>query len=138
MTTDAKPHKALHIILWILQVLLAAMFLMAGFMKLTAPVDKLSEMMPWVNDFSETAVRLIGLSELLGGIGLVLPALLRIQPGLTPLAALGIALIMVLAAVYHISKGETKVIGINVVIAAVALFIAWGRYGRAAIRPKKS
>lgn len=135
-TATATRSKFLHITLWIFQVLLGAMFLVAGFSKTFTPVDKLAENMPWVTDFSTGMVRFIGISEFLGGLGLILPSLLRIRPKLTPLAAIGITVIMVLAAAYHISKGETEAIVTNAVIAAAALFIAWGRYGPAPVLPK--
>jgi len=79
MTNQKIPSKALHISLWIAQVILAAMFLMAGVMKSTQPIEQLGASMSWVNDFSAGMVRFIGISELLGGIGLLLPALLRIK-----------------------------------------------------------
>lgn len=94
--------------------------------------------MPWVNDFSKGMVRFIGVSEFLGGLGLILPSLLRIKPMLTPLAAFGITIIMALAAAYHVSKGETQAVGTNAAIAVVALFIMWGRYKKAAILPKNT
>ena len=123
--------------LWILQILLAGMFLMAGFMKTTSPIAELSKTMPWSKDIPEALVRFIGASEFLGGVGLVLPSILRIKPILTPLAAAGIATIMVLAVFFHISRGETPAIGFNLTIGVVAAFIAWGRFGKAAI-PAKS
>ncbi len=82
---EKKNNKTLNIALWVAQVLLAAMFLMAGIMKATQPIEELSQSMTWVNDFSAGMVRFIGISELLGGIGLLLPALLRIKPIFTPL-----------------------------------------------------
>ena len=137
MTTH-KPSKGLHITLWICQIVLAAMFLMAGFMKLTTPIDKLSETIPWAKDVSAALVRFIGASELLGALGLVLPALLRVKTWLTPLAAVGIALIMIFAIVFHVLRGEMSATGFNVIIMVLALFVAWGRYGKAPIRAKKA
>lgn len=104
-------------------------------MKSTQPIEELGKSMTWVNDFSVSLVRFIGVSELLGGIGLLLPALLRIKPIFTPLAALGLFIIMVFAFVYHITKGEYEVLGINVILGALALFIAWGRYKKVPIQP---
>ena len=101
------------------------MFLMAGIMKSTQPIEELGKSMPWVNEVSAGMVRFVGISELLGGIGLILPALLRIKPILTPLAALGIFIIMILAFLYHIAKGEYEALGFNVILAAAAFFIAW-------------
>jgi len=133
---ERKNNKTLNIALWVAQVLLAAMFLMAGIMKATQPIEELSQSMTWVNDFSAGMVRFIGISELLGGIGLLLPALLRIKPILTPLAALGLFIIMVLAFIYHISNAEYQALGINLILGAIAVFIAWGRYKKAPIQPK--
>lgn len=133
---EKKNNKTLNIALRVAQVLLAAMFLMAGIMKATQPIEELSQSMTWVNDFSAGMVRFIGISELLGGIGLLLPALLRIKPIFTPLAALGLFIIMVLAFIYHISNAEYQALGINLILGAIAVFIAWGRYKKAPIQPK--
>ncbi len=118
----------MNIALWIVQGLLGAMFTMAGFMKATQPREKLAPKMPWVNDYTATQVRLIGIAELLGGIGLILPWALGIAPFLTVLAALGLALTMIAAAIYHLGKGEYPGIGINTVLLALALFVAVGRF----------
>ena len=136
MTNQTKSSKALNISLWIAQVVLAGMFVMAGTMKSTQPYEQLAAAMPWTNDFSVGMVRFIGISELLGGIGLLLPTLLRIKPILTPLAALGIFIIMVFAFIYHIVKGEYEALGINVILAAIAFFISWGRYKKVPVQPK--
>jgi len=127
--------KGLHIALWVVQGLLAAAFIMAGFMKMTSPIDALAaEGMSFVNSFPEGMVRFIGISEILGGIGLILPALLRIKPVLTPIAAAALALVMVLAGIYHITAGEPPVP--NIVLFALAAFVAWGRFKKAVISPK--
>ncbi len=136
MATQNRSSKALNITLWIVQVILAGMFIMAGMMKSTQPIEDLGKTMPWVNDVSAGLVRFIGISELLGGIGLIFPALLRIKPILTPVAALGIFIIMVLAFVYHIAKGENEALGFNVILAAASLFVAWGRFRKAPVISK--
>jgi uncharacterized membrane protein YphA (DoxX/SURF4 family) len=129
----AHRPKALHIILWIAQVLLAGMFIMTGFMKIAQPIDQLSKMLPWAAQVPEALVRFIGVSELLGGLGLLLPAALRIKPALTVWAALGLVIVMLLASVFHISRGEYSAIGMNVILALLAAFIAWGRSKKAPI-----
>jgi hypothetical protein len=117
----------MNIALWIAQGI-TALFIMAGFIKLTQPLDKLALRMPWVKDFSPWQVRLIGAFQILGGIGVIVPAATGILPVLTPLAASGIALIMVFAAIYHLKKDEIKAIGTNAVFFAIAAFVAVGRY----------
>lgn len=130
-----KQSKGLHIALWVAQVLLAAAFIMAGLSKTATPINELAENgMPFVNSFSEGMVRFIGISELLGGLGMILPALLRIKPILTPIAATGLAIVMVLAAIYHISVGEAPIP--NVILFGLAAFVAWGRFKKAPIQPK--
>lgn len=136
MTNQKTTSKALNISLWVAQVVLAAMFLMAGAMKSTQPIEELSAMLPWTAEAPLALVRFIGISQLLGAIGLILPSLLRIKPQLTPLAALGFVTIMLFASIFHIAKGEFSVIGINIVLGAVAGFIAWGRYKKAPITAK--
>ncbi|WP_417603343.1 DoxX family protein [Owenweeksia hongkongensis] len=134
--TTTKNNKALNISLWVAQGLLALMFIMAGITKATQPLEALVESLPWVSSTPLALVRFIGISELLGGIGLLLPAILRYKPFLTTWAAIGIATIMVFAAVFHGSKGEFAAIGANAVIMAVALFVAWGRSKKVPIQPK--
>ena len=134
MTTQ-KTSKALHIGLWVVQGLLAAAFGMAGFMKLTAPIEQLAENgMSFVNDYSVGMVRFIGISELLGALGLIIPAAFRFKTFLTPLAAVGLAIIMILATSYHIGANE-PIIG-SVVFFVLTTFIAWGRFKLAPIQAK--
>ena len=114
--------------LWIIQGILAAMFVMAGLMKSTQPKEKLAPKLPWVNDYSAGMVKFIGISELLGAIGLIVPLATGILPILTPIAAAAMALIMVLAALYHFRKGEYAGIGINFVMGALFLTVAYFRY----------
>jgi hypothetical protein len=85
--------------------------------------------MDWVEDFSERTVKLIGVAEILGAVGLVLPAALDIVPVLTPLAASGLTLVMVLAAATHARRKELPMIGVNVVLGGLALFVAIMRFG---------
>jgi uncharacterized membrane protein YphA (DoxX/SURF4 family) len=125
--TSARPHRALHVTLWVLQILLAAAFLAAGMMKLTTPIAQLATSLPWVTDVSAGLVRLIGLAEVAGALGLILPAATRIRPSLTPLAALGLVAVMVLAGVFHLTRGEAAGLPVNLVLAALAGVIAWGR-----------
>lgn len=133
--TEQKKSKGLHIALWILQGLLAASFGMAGVMKLTAPIEQLAENgMTFVNHYSISMVRFIGITEILAALGLILPAALRIKPILTPIAALGIAIIMVLAMFEHLSQNEPIIS--NIVLLALSLFIVWGRFIKAPIKAK--
>ena len=114
--------------LWVIQVLLGLAFLAAGGMKLSQPKEKLAENMGWVEDFSQPAVRLIGALEVLGAIGLVLPALTGILPWLTPLAALGLVLTMIGAALTHLRRKEYGNIAVNAVLLVLAAFVAYGRF----------
>jgi len=121
----------MNIALWIVQGLLALMFLMVGFMKISKSKDSLKERgksMEWVDDFSDGQLRTIGALEVLGAIGLILPALTGILPILTPLAALGLALTMLGAAITHFRRGEYSSIVMNLVLLAMAIFVAYGRF----------
>jgi uncharacterized membrane protein YphA (DoxX/SURF4 family) len=133
--TEQKNSKALHIGLWVVQVLLALAFGMAGFMKVSMPMaDLAAKGMGFVNHTPETMVRFIGIAELLGAIGLILPSALRIKPILTPIAAVGIAIIMLLAIREHLSQNEPIVA--NVILFALASIVAWGRFKKAPIKAK--
>lgn len=136
MTTTQKSSKGLNIAIWVAQVVLALMFLMAGFVKTTQPIEQLSATMKWTAQVPSGLVRFVGISEFLGALGLLLPSIFRIKPILTPIAAMGIVTIMVFAIIFHISKGETSVIGVNIFIMLLAAFIAWGRFKKVPIQPK--
>jgi hypothetical protein len=116
----------MNLALWIVQILVGAMFAFAGLMKATRPIAQLSARMPWVGAVSPGTVRFIGISELAGGIGLIAPWATGIAPMLTPLAASGLVLIMVLAALFHLRRHEAGAV-INAVLGGLAAFIAWGR-----------
>jgi hypothetical protein len=133
MTTNALPRseaRGLHIALWIVQGLLFIAFGMAGLLKLGSPLDQLAQKMSWVSALPPWVVRFIGLSELSGALGMVLPSLTRIRPGLTALAGLGLAVVMLLAAALHLSRGELNHLPVNLVLGGLAALVAWGR-GRA-------
>ncbi|MFM8595478.1 MAG: DoxX family protein [Flavobacteriales bacterium] len=133
--TEQKKSKALHISLWIAQILLALAFGMAGFMKIAMPVEELAKNgMSFVSDYGVGTVRFIGISEVLGALGLILPAALRIKPILIPLAAMGIAIIMVLATSYHATHSEPFTP--TIILFLLASFVAWGRFKKAPIQVK--
>jgi len=117
----------MNIALWIAQILLAIVYGMAGMMK-AFQTAKAGEMLPWAKRHSDSFVRLVGASELLGALGMILPALTGILPGLTPLAALGLSLIQVLAIlIEHLPNKEYKAIPMNAVLLALSVFVAYGR-----------
>jgi uncharacterized membrane protein YphA (DoxX/SURF4 family) len=119
----------MNIVLWVLAGVLAALFLAAGLTKLTQPKKKLAATMGWVEDFSPGMVKTIGGLEVLAAIGLILPAALDIVPVLVPLAATGLVLLMIGAAITHARRREFPMIGINVVLLVLAAVVAWGRFG---------
>lgn len=120
--------------LWVVQVLLTLAFGAAGVMKLFMPIADISGQMAWAAASPEWLVRFIGFAELAGAIGMVLPAATRILPWLTPLAGLGFAVIQVLAIGVHATRGETAMtLPVNLVLLALSLFVAWGRWRKAPI-----
>lgn len=127
MSASPSPRPALHIGLWVVQALLALAFFASGAMKVAMPIEELKANMPWIDGPLGGLVRFIGVSEVLGAVGLVLPTATRIKPFLTPLAALGLATVMVLAAGTHASRGELGALPVNAVLGGLALFVAWGR-----------
>ena len=122
MTRGAK-----NVMLWVAQILLALFFLAAGVYHGLLPIEEAARSAPWADDLPVPLVRFIGFSELAGALGVVLPRLTGFRPYLTPLAALGLMTIMVLAALFHVWRGEAAIIGMHLVVAAIAAFVAWGR-----------
>ena len=123
---------AMNIALWIAQVLLALLFLFAGGMKLVLPLDKLTgpvELPGWFTRF-------IGVAEVLGAVGVILPSLLRIRPGMTPLAASGLVLIMIGAIAVTLRGGMIGPALFSFVIGLLAAFVAHGRWRLAPVPPR--
>lgn len=119
--------------LWIVQGLLAAIFLLTGGMKLVLPLDVLTGQMPLPGLF----VRFIGMAEVLGALGLALPGLLRIRPWLTPLVAAGLVIIMIGATVFTLAGGPIAPGLIPVVVGLLAAFVAYGRRRLAPLMPRR-
>jgi hypothetical protein len=129
------PSKALHIGLWVAQVLLFLAFMGAGGMKLVTPAEELLKLDPTQKI---PLTRFIGVAEVLGALGMILPAASRIRPGLTPLAALGLFTIMVLATGVHVMKGDiAQAFPVVGTLGALAAFVAWGRWKKAPIAPRR-
>lgn len=116
----------MNIALWIIQGLLAALFLFAGGMKLVLPVEELMKQTPL--PLPGWFVRLTGVVEVLGAIGLILPWLLRIRPELTPLAAAGLVIVMIGAVAYTLAAGDVAAALMPVVVGILAAFVAYGRW----------
>lgn len=136
MPLAAPRSRALHVTLWIAQLLLFAFFLLAGINHGLKPIAEAAKSSPWITGVPAGLARFIGFAELAGAIGVVLPAATRVMPWLTPLAALGLALIMLLAVPFHVMRGEASVVAFNLIPALLALFVAWGRWKRAPIAPR--
>ena len=109
--------------LWIVQWLLAVVFLLTGGMKLLSPIEELTAQMPLPGPF----IRFIGVVELLGVLGLILPSLLRIRPGLTPLAAAGLVIVMIGAVVFTVLTMGVVLAVVPLVLGILAAFVAYGR-----------
>ena len=134
--STASGGRGWTITFWVVQVLLAAMFGLAGFMKGFTPMPQLGEMMVWVRDVPVWLTRFIGFSELAGAIGLILPAATRIKPALTGWAGVGLAIVMVNASGFHVMRGEYPNVPMVAVLGALAAFVAWGRLRKAPIAPR--
>jgi putative oxidoreductase len=111
----------MNLALWVVQGLLALAYLAAGVMKSTQPIAKLGEAVP------PGLVRFIGVVEILGALGVVLPLATGVLPGLTVAAAIGLAAVQLCAAVFHASRSEFRAIPVNLVLLILALFVAYGR-----------
>jgi len=118
----------MDIALWIVTGVLAAMYLIAGIMKTLTPQEKLAGSLPWVEDYRPGTVKLIGVAEFLGAVGLVLPWLIGIAPILTPLAATGLVIVQSLAIVVHLRRGEQKSLPFNAFLLLAALLVAIFRF----------
>lgn len=116
----------MHRLLWVLQVILGVYFVFVGLMHFILPPG-LPALMAWMYDLSPTLHLVSGTAEILGGLGLILPAVTGIQVRLVPLAALGLMVVMILAAGWHLQRGEVQNVPGNLIFAALLAFVAFGR-----------
>ena len=124
-------------ILWVLQWVFGLYFLAVGIMHFVVP-EGLPSTMSWMYELSDTMHAVSGTAEILGGLGLILPSVTRIQPRLSVLAALGLGVVMVGAIIWHLSRSEVTNIGFNVLNMAVMAYIAYGRSTLAPLSPRTS
>lgn len=117
--------SSLIVAYWVVVVLLAVVFVFSGVKKLTQSKEQLAPMMGWVDTVPMPVVRAIGVVEVLGVLGLVLPPLTGVAPVLAIVAAVGLVALQVLATALHLSRGEAKNIGLNVVLIVLAGAAAW-------------
>ena len=122
-------------LLWVLQWAFGLYFVAVGIMHFIVP-DGLPALMEWMYDLSDTMHVVAGIAEILGGLGLILPSITRIQPQLTVFAAAGLLLVMIGAVVFHIDRGESASVVTNVFIGAIMAFIAYGRWKLVPIPPR--
>ena len=118
----------MNVLLWICAAVLAAMFLLAGLMKMTRPKEKLITIMQWAKTWSQGQLKALGAIEVLGAVGLILPRALNIAPVLTPLAAVGCAIVMFGATIVHTRMKDYKGLGMPAVLLILAIIVAAGRF----------
>ena len=126
-----QPRSVLNTVLWIFQWVWGVFFSITGFGKVLwykpALWSQALHEVPWFSAVPLNLLIFIGACEFLGGVGLLLPSLTGVKPRLTPLAACGLTLVMILAAVFHMVRGEYSFVAVNLVLGGVAAFIAYGR-----------
>jgi hypothetical protein len=130
------PSKGLNIALWIVQGLLCLTFVGTAVWKIATPISQLAAMIPWAGQVSPAFLYSTATFDLLGGLGVLLPSVTRIKPQLTVLAALGCVALMAAAIIFHFSRGEAPNTPFNFLLAALSLFVAWGRRTKAPIAPR--
>jgi hypothetical protein len=131
-----RRSRALDVSLWIVQGLLAVTFVGTGIWKVATPIPELAAKMPWMGEVSPSFLHATAMFDTLGGVGVLLPSLTRIRPGLTVLSALGCAALQASAVVCHVLRGEAANTPFNFLLMALSLFVAWGRHRKAPIAPR--
>ena len=129
----------MNVVLWAVQILLALVIIGSGITKTFQPIDTLvsqTPLMVWALEVPSIIVRISGIAEILGVAGLLLPLLRAVPPKLTPLAGLGLMILMVAALVFHLSRGEANLIGFPLVLLIVATFVTVGRWKISPIKSK--
>jgi uncharacterized membrane protein len=117
----------MHGLEWVLSIVLAAVFLITGVNRVFR-YEKSRELFPWVKDVPRALVQFIGIAEILGALGLILPALTGLYSWLTPVAALALALLMLMAAVFNVVRHERAEAALNVLLLLMLAFVAYARW----------
>lgn len=123
---QVREKEKMNVTLWIVQIILAAGFVYSGWMK-TVGIESSKKTWAWVNDVPKSLVVWIGIAELLGALGLVLPWALNMAPVLTPIAAIALAAVALSGMLFHIRRTEYREIGVNIFFVVLALIVAIGR-----------
>ncbi len=119
-------------VLWVLQWIFGVYFIGVGITHFVLP-DGLPQMLSWMYELDDTLHTVSGVAEILGGLGLILPSAARIRPELTPMAALGLLIVMIGAVIWHVGREEYPQIALNVFNAVILAYIAYGRWRLAPI-----
>ena len=117
----------MDVALWVIQVILALLYSLAAIRKILM-IDKVRASQPWAEEYSDTQLRLVAFSQLLGVLGIILPMLTGVLPWLTPIAAIGFCIIQILAFQLRYRRKEYGSLPINVLLFALSLFVAIGRW----------
>jgi hypothetical protein len=131
-----RRDRGTHIALWVGQIVLAVVFGVAGAAKLVLGAGELAALAPWTAALPAALIDLIGAAELAGALGLVLPALTGVRPGLTPLAATALAAEMALAAAFHVARAHPRPAALAIALGLTAAAVAWGRLRVSRIAPR--
>lgn len=123
-----KKNIGLNILTWILQILVASVFFLVGYLKLTQPIETLATNISWSADVPSILVRLLGIIELIGATGLLFPSLLRINPHYAYCAAWSLCFVMLLAMLFHLFRLEFMEISITILLFSLLYFIGWARH----------
>jgi uncharacterized membrane protein YphA (DoxX/SURF4 family) len=127
--THPRWKVPMNVALWIMAGILAVAFLASGFMKVSRTKEQLQPMMGWVANVPSAGVKALGALEILGALGLILPPLFGIAQILVPIAATGLAIVMVGAIIVHARRKEAQPLPVNVLLLILAVIVAWGRFG---------
>lgn len=134
-SADERPSMIGNLVLWLAQIALSGPFIFGGVVKLTTPIAELAKVMVWTAEYPMLA-RFTALVDILGGLGVLLPALTRVRPQVTIQAAWGCAALQLCAMAFHLSRSEAAMVPMNIAFLALAIFIAWGRTKWLPITPR--
>lgn len=132
-----QRQRLSHIAIWIAQLLVGLSFIAGGVIKLAMPIPELAAMWQWAGDLPAAWVRLLGIVDIAGGAGVLLPSLTRIRPGVTVLAAVGCVLLQLCAMLFHASRAELAQVPVNLVYLLLSAAIVWGRWTIAPIGARR-